>query len=125
VNPVEAHIVGGDLAVCLIRGSLKAFDLRRDPRAFLHTPILERKLGTPGEFKLRGRAVEAQERELKERIADTLERRSGWRPPDDWHFFTFEVESAVFHRYDEDAAVHRMLRWTPKRGAEDSTRTEL
>jgi hypothetical protein len=118
VNPVEAHVVEGNLALCMIRGSLKALDLLRDPRAFLHTPVLERELGRPGEFKLRARALEVGDPVLRKAIADTLERKSGWRPPNDWHFFTLDVESAAFHRYDEEADSHRTLRWTPERGME-------
>src|ERR671922_49142 len=57
VNPAEAFIVEGHLALSLIPGSLKARDLLRDPRAFLHTPVVDRHLGAPGEFKLRGHAV--------------------------------------------------------------------
>ena len=122
VNPVEAHVVEGHLALCMIRGSLKALDLLRDPRAFVHTPVLDSELGRPGEFKLRARAVEVGDPALREAIADTLERKSGWRPPDDWRFFTLDVESAAFHRYEEEADLHHVLRWTPERGAEASQR---
>jgi hypothetical protein len=125
VNPVEAHFVAGHLAVATIAGSLKALDLLRDPRAFLHTPVLDARLGAPGEFKLRARAVEAWDRALRDALADTVERESGWRPPDDWLVFTMDVESAVFHAYDEAEKVHRMLAWTPERGLERSTRTYL
>jgi hypothetical protein len=122
VNPVEAHLVEGHLALCMIRGSLKALDLLRDPRSFLRTPVLDAELGRPGELKLRARAVEVEDHALREAIADTLERKSGWHPPDDWHFFTLDVESAAFHRYDEEADLHHVLRWTPKRGVEASQR---
>ena len=122
VNPAEAWIVEGNLAHTMMRGSLKALDLLRDPRAFLHTPILERELGTPGEFKLRGRAVPIGDEPLRDAVADTVERGSGWRPPRDWHFFTIDVESAAFHRYDEREELHHLLRWTPERGLETSTK---
>jgi Pyridoxamine 5'-phosphate oxidase len=122
VTPVELHLVAGDLALCMIPGSLKARDLLRDPRAFVHTPVLDSELGRPGEFKLRARAVEARDPALRKAIADTLERKSGWRPADDWHFFTLDVESAAFHRYDEETDLHHMERWTPERGVEASDR---
>jgi len=125
VNPVEAHFVAGDLALCMIRGSLKARDLLRDSRAFLHSPVLERHLGTPGEFKLRGRALSVADAARRDLVAETVESRSGWRPPDDWHFFTVAVESAVFHRYEPREAIHRMTRWTPERGTETSTKATL
>ncbi len=125
VNPAEAHIVEGHLALALIPWSLKAGDLLRDPRAFLHTPVQDPRSGEPGEFKLRGRALEVAERSLRRAVADTLERRSRYRPPDDWHLFTLDVESAAFLRYDAEAELHRMLVWTPERGLESSTRTYL
>jgi Pyridoxamine 5'-phosphate oxidase len=125
VSPVEAHFVAGHLAVVTIAGSLKALDLLRDRRAFLHTPVLDAQRGAPGEFKLRGGAVEARDRALRDAVADTVEPESGWRPPDDWRVWTMDVESAVFHAYDESNEVHRMLVWTPERGLERSTRTYL
>lgn len=125
INPVEAHFVEGDLALCLIPQSLKALDLIRDPRAFLHTVVTDAQLGTPGEFKLRVRALEARDATLRERIADVFERESDWRPLDDWPIFTLDLEGAAFHRYDEEQNVHRLVRWTPRRGVERSTRTYL
>jgi hypothetical protein len=125
VNAVEAHFVEGQLAVATIAGSLKALDLLRDPRAFLHTPVLDARLGAPGEFKLRARAIEVRDPALRDAVAGTFERESAWRPPDDWPVFTMDVESAVFHAYDEPENVHRMLVWTPERGLESSTRTYL
>jgi hypothetical protein len=125
VNPAEAHIVDGHLALCLIPRSLKALDLLRDPRAFLHTPVTDRFLGRPGEFKLRATAVEIRDGALRKKVADTLERDSGWRPPDGWHYLTMDVEGAAFLRYDEVAETHQLVRWTPAAGVEVSTRTYL
>jgi hypothetical protein len=125
VNPVEAHLVSGDLALCLIPGSLKALDLARDPRAYLHTPVLEPASGAPGELKLRGRALAVDEAALRDAIADAVAARSGWRPSGDWCTVTIDVESAAFHEWDAAAAVHRLTRWTPAKGIERSTRTYL
>ena len=123
VNPVEAHVVDGHLVVVAVAGSLKARDLLRDRRAFLHTLVLDAALGTPGEFKLRARAIESRDAGLREAVAERLEAVSGYRPPADWPVFTMDVESAAFLRYDEEAEVHRLLVWTPERGLESSTRT--
>ena len=125
VNPAEAHIVDGHLALVMIPRSLKALDLLREPRAYLHTPITDAALGAPGEFKLRARAVEIRDRALRQTVAGTLERKSGWRPTEQWHFFTMDIESAAFHRWDEQDEQHHVLRWTPERGLEVSTRTLL
>jgi hypothetical protein len=125
VNPAEAHVVERDLCLTMLPRSLKALDLARDPRMFLHTPVLERLLGTPGEFKLRARAAEVRDSALREQIAAAIERKSGWRPAEDWRFIAADVEGAAFLRFDEDEQVHRLLRWTPERGVEHSTRTYL
>lgn len=125
VNPAEAFIVEGHLALSLIPGSLKARDFLRDPRAFLHTPVVDRHLGTPGEFKLRGRAVPIAAAALREAVAGRFERESDYRPPADWPLFTIDVESAAFHRYDPEDSLQHLLRWTPTRGSESSTRTYL
>ena len=123
VNPVEAHLVEGELTHAMMKGSVKALDLLRDARAYLHTPILDAELGRPGEFKLRARALSVADDRLRAAIADTVEKRGGWRPPDDWHFFTIDIESAAFHDYDQQEDVHLVKRWTPERGYEAFTRT--
>jgi Pyridoxamine 5'-phosphate oxidase len=123
VNPVEVHLVDGELTLALMPRSVKAIDLLRDSRAYLHTPILEAELGRPGEFKLRTRAVRVEDATLRDAIRDKVERASGWRPPADWRFFRLDIESAAFHEYDETADVHVLKRWTPNRGYEATTRT--
>jgi Pyridoxamine 5'-phosphate oxidase len=123
VNPVEAHLVEGELTHALMPRSVKALDLLRDPRAYLHTPVLDAELGRPGEFKLRGRAVPVEDETLRDAIRDDVERSGGWRPPVDWRFFRFEIESAAFHEYDEAHDIHVLKRWTPERGYEATTRS--
>jgi Pyridoxamine 5'-phosphate oxidase len=122
VNPVEVHFVEGELAHALMPGSVKALDLLRDPRAYLHTPILDAALGRPGEFKVRAHAVPVEDA-LRDAIRDAVEHSSGWRPPTEWRFFRMDIESAAFHEYDEAADVHVLKRWTPERGYEATTRT--
>jgi hypothetical protein len=123
INPVEAHLVQGELAHALMKGSVKALDLLRDRRAYLHTPILSAATGEPGEFKLRASALHVADGAMRGAIQDAVAERGGWRPPDDWHFFTMDLESAVFHDYDETLDVHVVKRWTSTRGYEAFTRT--
>jgi hypothetical protein len=123
VNPIEAHFVAGELTHAVMPESAKAQDLVRDPRAYLHTPLLEAALGRPGEFKLRARALLVEEESLRDAIRDAVERSSGWRPPAEWLFVRMEIEGAAFHEYDEAADVHVLKRWTPERGNVETTRT--
>ena len=125
VNPVEAHLVGDQLAFVLVPGSLKALDLQRDPRVYVHTPVLDAEHGTPGEFKLRARAVAIGDRPDRDEIAEAWSRLGAYRPPPDWKYFVLDVEGVAFHRYDEEEGVHLLVRWTPARGLERATRTYL
>jgi hypothetical protein len=103
--------------------SVKALDLVRDPRAYLHTPILSAATGEPGEFKARVWALPVADDRMREAIQDAVAAGGGWRPPDDWRFFTMDLESAVFHDYDQAVDAHVVKRWTPERGYESFTRT--
>jgi hypothetical protein len=109
VNPVEAYVVDGHLVLNMIWRSLKALDLLRDPRIYLHTPITDR-LGAPGEFKATGRAAPIEGPALWEAAADMIEARIAWRPPKRSHFFTVSVEHAAFITYDRDGTQH-VKRW--------------
>jgi hypothetical protein len=123
VNPAEAHFVAGELAHALMPNSVKALDLARDPRAYIHTPILSAATGEPGEFKARAWALPVGDEALRAAIQDAVAAGGGWRPPDDWRFFTMELEGAAFHDYDEAMDAHVVKRWTPERGYEAFTRT--
>jgi hypothetical protein len=94
ISPVEARVVEGQLMIVMIRGTHKARDVLRDPRLVLNTPISDP--ADPGsEFKLRGRVVVVEDRNLVEAAANATEAASSWRPPRDWHFFKIEVEDAA------------------------------
>jgi hypothetical protein len=87
ISPVEVRIVSGELAVCLIRGSTKALDVRRDPRVLLHSPVLNAN-DPNSELKLRGRLVEATEPWF-------IEAASLWTPPPELTVFVLSFESAA------------------------------
>ena len=108
VNPVEAYVVDGHLVLNMMWSSLKAKDLLRDPRAYLHTPVTDR-LGSPGEFKLTGRALPIEDPALRQAAADVIEAKIDWRPPERSHFFTIDVERAAFISYDDDGTKHVKL----------------
>jgi hypothetical protein len=66
VTPVELLIDDGRLYLGMMWQSMKALDLLRDPRCLLHSVVADR-MGSEGEFKLRGRAID---------VADVQERQS-------------------------------------------------
>ena len=119
ISPVEAHFVGGELVVVMIRGTLKARDVLRDARVVLNTPIAD--AASPGaELKLRGRAVEVDDRERRRAVADAVETRSGWRPHDDWHVFAIDLDDAAHIAWDGDELT--MTRWNAAAGVQRTRR---
>jgi hypothetical protein len=119
ISPVEAHFVEGELMLAMMPGTLKARDLLRDPRLVLNVPIDDPH--DPGfEFKLRGRAVAVEDPALRRATADTIKTSSGWRPREDWHFFSIDVEDASLMLWVDGAL--RMTRWSRSGGLEEATR---
>jgi hypothetical protein len=119
ISPVEAHLVRGHLMLVMIAGTLKARDLRRDPRLVLNSPVIDP--ADPGaEFKLRGRAVDIDDEELREATANAIEATSGWRPPDDWHFFSIDIEDAAHIAWER--GVMDMTRWSRRAGIQHERR---
>jgi hypothetical protein len=113
ISAVEARIVLGELAMSMIPGSLKARDLRRDPRIALNAP-LQHPDDPNEEFKLRGRAVEVRNGRLTEAVAAAIESTSGWRPPLEWPLFAVDIDEAALIAWN--AGVMRMSRWSPGEG---------
>jgi hypothetical protein len=119
ISAVEARVVLGELAMTMIPGTLKARDLLRDPRIALNAP-LQHPDDPNEEFKLRGRALEVRDPELKEAVAVAVDSTSGWRPPLDWHFFSVDISHAASIVWSE--GVMRMSLWSPDQGVSEVER---
>lgn len=119
ISAVEARIAGGELAMSMIPGTFKARDLLRDARLAVNVP-LEHPDDPNEEFKLRGRALEVRDTELKEAVATAIEDTSGWRPPPDWHVFSVDISHAASIVWSE--GVMRMSRWSPDEGVREVER---
>ncbi len=94
----------GEVYLGMMPGSLKARDLRRDPRLALHSPSVDPPESDPsswlGEAKLAGRAVE---------VSDPTR-------TDEPHRFRIDISEVVVTTVDGD---HLLIRsWHPDRGAE-------
>ena len=113
VTPVEVYLVQGHLVFNMMWRSLKALDLLRDPRVFVHSVVTGRE-GAEGEFKLRGHAVVIEDARLRAASADAIEAAIDWRPPERSHFFAVDVEAAAFVHYEDDE--RRMTPWNRERG---------
>jgi hypothetical protein len=115
ISPVEAHFVEDDLRAAMMPRTLKVRDLLRDPRLVLNVPIVNPQ--DPGaEFKVRGRAVVLDDPAALRATADAIKAASDWRPRDDWHFFSIDVEEAALMLWVEGAL--QMTRWSRTAGFE-------
>src|SRR6266545_4787513 len=66
ISPLEADVFEDHLLLGMMWQSKKALDLIRDPRCLVHS-VVANKDGTDGETKLRGRAVDVTDKDLRER----------------------------------------------------------
>ena len=104
-------MVEGDIVFGAMPWSLKAADLRRDPRCVLHSAVSDPE-GSEGELKLYGRA-EAARQGLREAARDAWWAR---RPVKDAHVFSLRIERAVFVSWDTAAGTVVFRHWSPERG---------
>jgi hypothetical protein len=110
ISPVEPLIVDGRLYLGMMWHSLKALDLRRDPRCTVQNAIGDKHV-TTGEFKIYGRAVEVFEAEERARFCRALEAAIGWSPPGEFHLFAVDiVQVGTAQVVDEEL---RAQRWSP------------
>jgi hypothetical protein len=111
ISGTELEFSGGEVWLGMMPGSLKALDLRRDPRLALHAPMEDAVEGAEsswaGDAKLAGRAIE---------VSDP----AGVDQP---HRFRIELTEVVLTRVG-DPADHLVIEsWHPERGREVRRRT--
>jgi Pyridoxamine 5'-phosphate oxidase len=107
VTPVEAYVIDGHLLVNMIPRSLKARDLLRDPRIYVHAPVTSKE-GSP-EFKLAGRAEVLESQELRQKLDDLFWEMIMWRPLPDSHYFELLAERAAWITYGGEK--QQSIRW--------------
>ena len=111
VNPCEAYVIEGHLLLNMMPRSLKALDLIRDPRIYVHTPVTSKEAGE-GEFKLAGRAPELADEGLRRMLDDLFWQMIQWRPAADSHYFEVLAERVAYHRYGDNEVA---MRWPGRR----------
>jgi hypothetical protein len=113
ISPVEPEFVDGELMLGMMWRSPKALDLLRDPRLVVHSVVSSR-LGTEGDFKLYGRAVDVREPERRAAFRAAMKARIDWEPPEpNFHLFAVDVVSAGFVTFAEPRFG---LAWDPEGG---------
>jgi hypothetical protein len=113
ISPCEPDFAAGQLLLGMMWQSKKALDLLRDPRCVVHSCVSDR-MGTEGEFKLYGSAVNIQDPTLRETYRQTIFARIGWEPEEpNYHLFAIDISSAAFATFGDE---HYALAWDPQRG---------
>ncbi|MBZ6228366.1 pyridoxamine 5'-phosphate oxidase family protein [Streptomyces olivaceus] len=103
---LEVRFLGGELWLGMMPDSLKALDLRRDPRFALQAnPGAGTGLGG-GDVRIAGRAVEVEDPEAKAGYAEEVE------PPEPFHLFRTELTEVVRTRVEDDTYLVVEL-WQP------------
>lgn len=111
ISPVEPLFWNGDLWLSMGLGTLKARDLRRDPRVLVHSVVTNRD-GGDGEYKVRGRAVPEDDPALNARIAAAIVERLGWRPePGKFRLFRVDLDDVTFIHWDDRNNDQYLSRW--------------
>ncbi|KOU39890.1 pyridoxamine 5'-phosphate oxidase family protein [Streptomyces sp. WM6378] len=105
VTGLEVEFQGGELWLGMMPNSMKALDLRRDPRfAVQANPGPDAEMAD-GDVRVSGRAVEVTDREVMAAFASQVE------PPEPFHLFRAELTEVVWTGLDNDELVVRA--WRP------------
>ncbi len=102
ISGTEVSFRDGELWLGMMDQSLKALDLRRDPRLALHSPMLDAEMAE-GDAKVAGRAIEVTDPATKQA------RMSGGEPPDPFHLFRVDVTELVRITLGGDPPDHLVI----------------
>jgi hypothetical protein len=103
---LEARFLNGELWLGMMPGSLKALDLRRDPRFALQANPGEGTSMGGGDVRISGRAVEVEDGATKSAYVKEVE------PPQPFHLFRAELTEVV-RTYVEDDKYLVLQVWKP------------
>jgi hypothetical protein len=99
-----------ELWLSMMSASMKAHDLRRDPRVLLHSLV-------PGpepsaEVKVRGTVREATDPKTQHRYAAAVADRIGWQPVvGRFILFAVDIDDLTYIGYDPDTGGQHVARW--------------
>ena len=119
ISPVEPEFVAGELMLGMMWRSPKALDLLRDPRLVVHSTLTDRH-DLSGDIKLYGCAVPVEDEQRLEAHRAAISARIDWDPPEPYHVFAVDIESAGFVTFGEPRfglaweAGGEVRRWTQR-----------
>ena len=103
---LEVRFLNGELWLGMMPASLKALDLRRDPRFALQANPGEGQTMGGGDVRIAGRAVEVEDPAQKAAYGEEVE------PPEPFHLFRAELTEVV-RTYVEDEKYLVVQDWKP------------
>jgi Pyridoxamine 5'-phosphate oxidase len=121
ISPVEPVFAHSQVLLGMMWRSQKALDLLRDPRCILHSAITNPD-GAETEVKLRGRALDAPDSELREQCHHIFRERWKLRAPASVHVFSLEIESVSVIAYDLANGEMLVKLWDPQFGRRETRR---
>ena len=108
ISPVEPLFFNGQLYLGMMWRSQKALDLLRDPRCCVHNTVSDRH-ATEGEFKVFGRALEITDPGDRERYAEAVFQKIGFRPQEpEYHCFAIDIQSAAANTLIDEEFHHEI-----------------
>lgn len=115
LSGIEATFVGGEVWLGMMPNSLKALDLRRDPRMALHSATVDVEL-VLGDAKLSGRAIEMTGPDVWKVLNLDAD------PEEGSHLFRIDVTEVSLTRVGEPRDHLVIESWTPGRGLRSERR---
>jgi hypothetical protein len=110
ISGAEPLVWGGDLWLSMMRRSVKAIDLARDPRILLHSIVTGPE--PAAEVKVRGTVHAEADRDVQRRYAAAVSAEIGWRPVvGEFTLFVMDVEDVTYIGYDPDTSGQHVVRW--------------
>jgi hypothetical protein len=103
---LEVRFLNGELWLGMMPDSLKALDLRRDPRFALQANPGAGTGMDGGDVRISGRAIEVEDAETKAKYTEEVE------PPEPFHLFRTELTEVV-RTYVEDDKYLVVQVWKP------------
>jgi Pyridoxamine 5'-phosphate oxidase len=110
ISGTEATFHAGDLWWGAMPNSVKALDLRRDPRFALHSGS-EEPPDWAGDAKVSGRAEELTGKRRAQAVKSL-----GWEVGDDAHVFRADIDELSVVRLNEERTRLLIDSWAPDRG---------
>ena len=120
ISGIETSFRAGELWLGMMTDSLKAKDLRHDPRMCLHNATEDKDVKRP-DVKIVGLAIEVDEPAMRQQIHDEVLAESGQDPGTDFHLFRVDVKEVSTLRPNVDHLIIESWREGEHRRASSGT----